>query len=104
MPYSALWPMPRGAAPRTPWYWHLSGSTAWVHVSTEHAFGPSSPQGIWLADTLAHINRAVAPWLIILTHRPALVVTTASAAKLERCVDLALRYSDARCCHAVTSP
>ena len=73
MPYSVLFPQPRGARPDAPWYWALVGPVAVVHISTEHDFKTGSQQHDWLRYVLPRLNRAVAPYLVVLAHRPSVV-------------------------------
>ena len=53
-------------------YWHAytHGPIRFVVVSTEHDFGPGSPQLLWLASELAAIDRKATPWVIVYGHRP----------------------------------
>ena len=41
-----------------------------VVVSTEHDFGQNSPQMLWLATTLAAVDRDETPWVVVYGHRP----------------------------------
>lgn len=38
-------------------------------MSTEHFFGPGTPQRLWLEADLAGVNRSRTPWLVLVGHR-----------------------------------
>ena len=76
VPPSVVFPMPRGATPSTPWYWHTIGGVANVHMSTEHNFTRGSAQHSWLTFVLSSLNRTVTPWVLLFAHRPTLVVSS----------------------------
>jgi hypothetical protein len=48
------------------------GHIHYTFMSTEHPYGPGSPQYIWLQSDLAKANnnRKNTPWLILSGHRP----------------------------------
>lgn len=70
VPPHALYPQPRGASADEPWYYSLHGVLALVHMSSEHNFTTGSRQWIWLRGVLQSLNRDVAPFVVLLTHRP----------------------------------
>jgi hypothetical protein len=39
-------------------------------MSTEHHFGPGSPQHAWLEGDLAAVDRSLTPWVVLVGHRP----------------------------------
>jgi hypothetical protein len=51
------------------WYWFATGSATVVMLSSEHDLSPDSPQGSWLALTLASVNRTLTPWVVVSFHR-----------------------------------
>jgi hypothetical protein len=51
------------------WYALSTGSLTLITLSSEHDLSPSSPQGSWLALTLASVNRTLTPWLVVSFHR-----------------------------------
>jgi hypothetical protein len=91
VPFSQLYPMPGGVTTRSPWFWFAQGAVAWVVFSTEHNFTTGSPQWQWLADTLPRINRALTPWLVVMSHRPTLVASGQSGADSHSLVASMLR-------------
>lgn len=66
------WPQP-GATAAAPWYSWSSGLVTVVVWSSEHSFVTGSIQWLWLNATLASINRALTPWVIVTAHRSAYV-------------------------------
>lgn len=51
------------------WYSFATGSATVVMLSSEHDLSPGSPQGTFLEDTLAAVNRSLTPWVIVSQHR-----------------------------------
>jgi len=70
VPTQVLLPMPAPASAAKPWYAHAAGPVQVVVVSTEHDFTRGSEQWGWLQATLAAVDRAATPWLIVSLHRP----------------------------------
>eukprot|EP00940_MAST-03C_sp_MAST-3C-sp2_P000972 g972.t1 len=55
---------------REPWYAFTYGNVAFVQMSTEHDFAPSSVQHAWIRRALAGVDRNVHPWIVFSGHRP----------------------------------
>jgi hypothetical protein len=51
------------------WYSLQTGSLTLITLSSEHDLSPGSPQGEWLALTLASVNRSATPWVAVSLHR-----------------------------------
>jgi acid phosphatase type 7 len=52
------------------WYAFYYGNVFVVQLSSEHNFTRGSNQWNWLQQTLARVDRARAPWVIVTMHRP----------------------------------
>jgi hypothetical protein len=66
-----------GGAPRANppfWYAFSYGPVRFVVVSTEHDLSPGARQHAWLEAELAGADRCATPWLVLLLHRPLLVI------------------------------
>ena len=63
------------------WYSFATGSATVVMLSSEHDLAPGSPQGAFLAATLAAVDRSVTPWLIVSLHREMYSLTGAEQAQ-----------------------
>ena len=66
---STLFPPPTPATASTPWYAFASGPFFLVMMSSEHDWTAGSLQHAWLGATLAGVDRAAQPWLILTLHR-----------------------------------
>lgn len=64
----------RFAAPSTGngvfWYAFTYGNMFVVQLSSEHNFTQGSEQWLWLQTTLAAVDRAITPWVVVTLHRP----------------------------------
>ncbi|KAL4458159.1 hypothetical protein ABPG75_013024 [Micractinium tetrahymenae] len=69
VPYEQRFPMPSGGRDR-PWYSFEHGPAHFAVMSTEHFYGPGTPQHLWLEADLASVNRTRTPWLVLVGHRP----------------------------------
>lgn len=56
------------------WFAFTYGSVRFVTVSSEHDLSPGSTQYSWLAAELAAVDRCATPWVVLLIHRPLMVV------------------------------
>jgi hypothetical protein len=73
VPYAHRFRMPAPADdPQndTPWYSLDHGPVHFTVMSTEHDFGPGSPQFEFIANDFEAVDRVVTPWLVLLAHRP----------------------------------
>ena len=67
---STLFPLPAPASFRAPYYAFASGPVFLVALSSEHDFTAGSAQLAWLDATLAAVDRAATPFVIVSLHRP----------------------------------
>jgi hypothetical protein len=67
---AALFPLPAPASFRAPYYAFASGPVFLVAMSSEHDFTAGSAQLAWLDATLAAVDRAATPFVIVSLHRP----------------------------------
>jgi hypothetical protein len=73
IPTAALFPLPTPATHAAPYYSYAAGPVLIVMMSSEHDFTAGSVQSTWLNATLAAANRAVTPFVIVTSHRPAYI-------------------------------
>jgi len=66
---STLFPPPLPATAAEPWYAFASGPFFLISMSSEHDWTTGSAQHAWLSATLAGVDRAAQPWLILTLHR-----------------------------------
>ena len=66
---ATLFPPPAPATAAAPWYAFASGPFFLVMMSSEHDFTTGSAQHAWLGATLAGVDRAAQPWLVLTLHR-----------------------------------
>ena len=65
------------------WYSFASGSATIVTLSSEHDLGPQSPQGAFLEQTLAAVNRSLTPWVIVTFHRQVYAMSGAEQPQMD---------------------
>ena len=92
--YSSRFNMPTNGEPGVT-YWSIDyGSVHLTFMSTELAFGPSSPQYKWIVQDLLGVNRSQTPFIVFNGHRPAYIDSTfATGAGSDQVVATALRAS-----------
>ena len=71
-----LLPLPGAGTADAPWWAFSTGPFFLVTLSSEHAFGAGSAQLAWLEATLAGVDRAATPWLLLGVHRPMYIDST----------------------------
>ena len=73
---AALMPLPGTAGAVQSWYSWSVGPVAMVALASEVDFSQGSPQWLWLNRTLAAIDRAVTPFVLVSCHRPMYIDST----------------------------
>lgn len=69
VPYERRLTMPTPGTDQM-WYSFDYGPVHFLQYSTEHPFGPGTPQHDFILRDLAAVNRSVTPWLLVGGHRP----------------------------------
>jgi len=75
VPALTLFPMP-SPSPAEPWFVAPLGPVLLVFMATEYDFSTGSAQYAFLRDTLAGVDRAATPWVVLTGHRPMYIDST----------------------------
>jgi hypothetical protein len=70
VPFARRFAAPNGTSGSPFWYSFAVGNVFVAAVSSEHDWQEGSAQWLWLNATLAAVDRAVTPWLLVSMHRP----------------------------------